>query len=315
MDDQTRKAVKRLLARIEGRTATDESLAPLTSFRVGGNAAVLVEPVSEADLERTAEIVALTGMEVLMLGKGSNLLVSDAGFPGVVVRMAKGFEQIVGLGESSVEAGAGTSLPQLANWAARRGLAGMEFAVAIPATVGGAVAMNAGAHGRDLSDVLESVRVCSLSEGRICEIPARSLQMGYRSALLGEGNLVCAARFALTRGDRAEILDKMQKYRAHRADTQPSKAPNAGSTFKNPPGSSAGKLIDAAGLKGSKVGGAQVSVKHGNFVLAGPGASAQDVFDLIAKVQAAVLESTGITLLPEVRIIGEFERSSSLMLG
>ncbi|MBW3591856.1 MAG: UDP-N-acetylmuramate dehydrogenase [Actinobacteria bacterium] len=315
MEHEVRKAVEALLTRIEGRTAMDETLAPLTSFRVGGTAAVLVEPVSEADLEVTAEIIKLTGMEVLMLGKGSNLLVSDAGFPGVVVRMAKGFEQIREVNSSSVEAGAGTSLPQLANWAARRGLTGMEFAVAIPATVGGAVAMNAGAHGADLSGVLESVRVCSLVEGRFSEVPARSLEMGYRSAFLGEGNLVCAAKFALTPGDREEILDRMRQYRTHRADTQPAKAPNAGSTFKNPDGSTAGGLIDAAGLKGFEVGAAQVSHRHGNFVLAGTGATAQDVFDLMAHVQSVVLKSTGVTLLPEVRIVGEFERSSSLIVS
>ncbi|MEX2587275.1 MAG: UDP-N-acetylmuramate dehydrogenase [Actinomycetota bacterium] len=314
MDDETRSTVQGLLPRIEGRTALDESLAPLTSFRVGGRAAVLVEPVSETDLSVTAEIVALTGMEILMLGKGSNLLVSDLGFPGIVLRLAKGFDQIAALGDDTIEAGAGTSLPQVANWAARRGLAGMEFAVAIPATVGGAVAMNAGAHGSDLSHVLESVRVCSLREGTFSEIPVQSLDMGYRSALIGEGNLVCAARFSLQRGDRDEILEKMHLYRTHRADTQPSRAPNAGSTFKNPPGSSAGSLIDAAGLKGLKIGGAQVSGKHGNFLLAGPGATAQDVFDLMAHIQSKVLKNAGVTLLPEVRIVGKFERSASLIV-
>lgn len=308
-----RSEVEAMLARIEGRTGLQESLAPLTTFRVGGPAAVLVEPVSEPDLEATAEILAATGMELFLLGRGSNLLVSDAGFRGVVVRMVRGFEHIRRVDELSVEVGAGAALPQVANWAARRGLTGMEFAVAIPATVGGAVAMNAGAHGSDLSDVLESVRICSLAEGRTREIPAAQLEMGYRRALVGEGNLVCAARFRLRVGKREEILARMQRYRSHRAGTQPSEAPNAGSTFKNPPGASAGQLIDEAGLKGYRIGGAQVSDKHGNFVLAGPGATAQDVFDLMAHVQAVVREQTGVTLLPEVRIVGDFERPCRLI--
>jgi UDP-N-acetylmuramate dehydrogenase len=312
LDETLQQATAEIGAAASGRVAFKESLAPFTSFRVGGPAGVLVEPRDEKDLEVTGSVVARLGLDVLILGRGSNVLIGDDGFPGVVIRMGKGFEWIRPAGESGVEAGGGANLPQVANWARRRSLAGMEFSVAIPATVGGGVAMNAGAHGASLSDVLESARVCYLAEGRTEEIAAEDLNMTYRKTAVGPGSLVCSARFRLVPGDPAEIAARMEKYRIHRSETQPADAPNAGSTFRNPQGHSAGGLIEATGLKGHRIGGAEVSPKHANFFFARPGAKAQDVFDLMVFVQAAVEKEHGVRLLPEVRIIGFFDNADEL---
>lgn len=312
LDGRLHRAAERIGAAATGKVALNEPLAPFTSFRVGGPAGVLVEPRNEADLEICGLVVADLGLDVLMLGRGTNVLIGDDGFPGVVIRMGKGFEWIRAAGEDGVEAGGGANLPQVANWARRRALSGMEFSVAIPATVGGGVAMNAGAHGCSLSDVLESARVCHLAEGRTVELTAADLQMQYRRTAVGRGSLVCSARFRLAPGDPAEIAARMERYRVHRTDTQPSDAPNAGSTFRNPPGGSAGALIEAAGLKGYRIGGAEVSAKHANFFVARPGARAQDVFDLIVYVQSEVEQASGVRLLPEVRIVGFFDRADAL---
>lgn len=307
-----REAHREISASATGKVALSSPLAPSTSFRLGGPAGILIEPKDERDLEIAGAAVSHHGLDVLVLGRGSNVLIGDDGFPGLVIRLGKGFEQIRAAGADGVEAGGGANLPQVANWARRRSLAGMEFAVAIPATVGGGVAMNAGAHGSSLSEVLESVRVCLLAEGRTVQFAAADLDMSYRKTALPSGSLVCAATFRLAPGDPREIAARMERYRIHRSDTQPADAPNAGSTFRNPPGNSAGKLIEATGLKGHRIGGAEVSPKHANFFVAHPGATAQDVFDLIVFVQKAVEEAQGIRLLPEVRIIGFFDHADEL---
>jgi UDP-N-acetylmuramate dehydrogenase len=315
---------------VSGRVATAEPLAPLTSLRVGGPAAVCVEPAGEDDLVRVAE--ALTGpggpagragrgpeapIPVLVLGRGTNLLVSDEGFAGLVIRLTAGFEWIAGDGPGGrfVDAGGGAPLPRVANYAARRSLAGMEFAVAIPATVGGGIRMNAGAHGASVSSVLSWARVLSLVTGLKQTLAAESLNLTYRSSSLTESDIVCAARFELAPGDRQEIARLMDAYRLHRSTTQPAEAPNAGSMFRNPDGVSAGSLIEAAGLKGLAVGRVEVSERHANFFLARPGATAQQVHDLMVRVQQAVEERTGVLLQPEVHIVGTFAGSDRLRRG
>lgn len=306
--DDTLRQLARLLSRqIEGKVAAEKLLGPLTSFRLGGPAAVFVEPKNEGDLEAAGAIASSLGVPTLVIGRGSNVLVADSGFPGVVIRVGKGFEWIRQSPEPElIEAGGGASLPQVANYAAKRSLSGLEFAVAIPATVGGGVAMNAGAHGSSVSEVLESVRICRLSVGRTDQVPASALDMTYRKTRLGPDAIVCAACFRLQPGEPAEIELAMKQNRRHRSATQPAQAPNAGSMFKNPSGGSAGSLIESAGLKGTRVGAAEVSDKHGNFFLAFPGATAQDVYDLMVLVQATVFERAGVTLIPEVKLMGEF---------
>lgn len=299
---------------VAGRVATSEPLAPLTSLRVGGPAAVFVEPADEDELLRVAEVVAGHRADVLVLGRGTNLLVSDAGFPGVVVRLGPGFDCIAGEGVN-VEAGGGAPLPRVANYAARRSLAGMEFAVAIPATVGGGVRMNAGAHGSSISTVLGWARVVGLTSGVKRTLRPETLDLAYRESSLTATDVVCAAGFALTIGDREEIGRRMEAYRVHRSTTQPAEAPNAGSMFRNPARSSAGFLIEAAGLKGMAVGRVEVSRRHANFFLAHPGATAQQVHDLMVRVQRAVEEHAGVVLVPEIRVVGMFEGSDGLRRG
>jgi UDP-N-acetylmuramate dehydrogenase len=310
-----------LRSSVRGEVTLDAPLAAFTSFRLGGAAAILVEAQDESDLVATASVAAQSCLPILSLGRGSNLLVSDRGYPGIVVRLGKGFEWIADSG-NGLEAGGATALPRLANRAAGRGLSGLEFAVAIPASLGGAVRMNAGAHGSSVAEVLDWVRLYRLGEPAPAVLPAAELGMRYRSTNLDDNDVVCAARLALTPappGETREIALRMQRYRDHRAATQPGEARNAGSMFKNPLGSpagvSAGRLIEEAGMKGHRAGGAEVSDKHANFFLARPGATAQDVHRLLVEVQAAVLERTGVLLTPEVRLIGTFEQPDLLRSG
>lgn len=303
-----------LRSTVAGKVSTDRPVAGLVSFRVGGPAAIVVEPKDAYDLSRVGKALIAPRPRVLIVGRGTNLLVSDGGFAGVVVRLGKGFEWIRAEG-STLEAGGATPLPQIANRAARLQLSGLEFAIAIPAAVGGAVRMNAGAHGNSISDVLESVLICDLDTGELETVAADELKLGYRESSIRATQVVCSARFRLRTGERKAILKRMKDYRTHRAGTQPAEAPNAGSMFRNPPGDVAGRLIEAAGLKGYRVGEAEVSRKHANFFLAHPGAKAQEIYDLMAHVQKKVFQQFGILLQPEVRIAGSFDTSSNLKVS
>lgn len=299
---------ERLRVGFGGAVETDYPLARLTTYRLGGPAALYVEPSSDADLANLgAELRALPDrVPVLSLGRGSNLVVSDQGWPGVVIRMGQAFSWIESAGETGLDAGASTSLPLLANWAARRGLSGLEFAVAIPGSVGGGVRMNAGAHGGSIMDTLESARVFTLDGLELARRSAAELGFDYRRSNLTAADVVVDARFDLVTDDEAAIKARMDTYRRHRAETQPGAVQNAGSVFKNPPGDSAGRLVEAAGLKGFRVGGATVSALHANFFVAGPGATAQDVRDLVMAVKEKVRASSGVELEEEIRFVGAF---------
>lgn len=302
-----------LIPAMKGKVTRDAPIAKLVSFRVGGPAALLAEVEEEADLHALHETSIKFSLPFLILGRGTNLLVSDQGFPGVVIRLAKSFGWI-NASEDDVAAGGGAALPQVANRAARQRLSGLEFSVAIPATVGGAVRMNAGAHGRCVSDVLKTARVFHLAEDRVEELDGPGLDMTYRHTNLGSDDVVMSASFRLVPGSESAIASSMEEYRAHRTATQPTDAPNAGSMFKNPvlPELSAGYLIESAGLKGHRLGGAEVSTKHANFFLAHPGSTSQDVYDLMSMVQASVEEASGVVLVPEIRIVGRFQREERL---
>jgi UDP-N-acetylmuramate dehydrogenase len=291
-------------------------LAGFTTYRLGGPAALLFRPAGIADLEVLAralhEADPQRAIEVLAVGRGSNLVVSDAGWPGLAVHLGSAFAWIRAWTEDDapgggVRAGAGTSLPQLANWAARRGLAGLEWAVGVPGSVGGAVRMNAGAHGTETSDALVEAEVFDLVEARLERRPAQALDLSYRHSNLGPDDVVVEAFFSLALEDAAAIKERTESFRKHRAATQPGAAQNAGSVFTNPPGDSAGRLVEAAGLKGFRVGGASVSELHANFFMAGAGATAQDVFDLVAAVRSRVLIASGVDLVPEIRFVGAFD--------
>jgi UDP-N-acetylmuramate dehydrogenase len=307
----------RLSALMRGRVEENRSLATLTTYRLGGPARVLVEPVDAADLEVLCRVLADADdvVEVLAVGRGSNLVVSDAGWPGVAVRLGSAFTGIepwtAPEGGRGLSAGAGAPLPTVANWAARRGLGGLEWLVAVPGSVGGAVRMNAGAHGGAVAHTLRRVRLLDLDLQQSVTRDVAELELGYRHSNLSDRQLVLAACFVLEPADPGVVRERMERFRRHRAATQPGAAQNAGSTFKNPPGDSAGRLVEAAGLKGLRVGGASVSDLHANFFMAGEGATAQDVYELVHEVRAAVRERFGIELEPEVRFAGRFEDTSA----
>jgi UDP-N-acetylmuramate dehydrogenase len=307
-----------LRERSRARVETNFNLARFTTYRLGGPAALYVEPVSADDLGVLGSILreATHGdppPPILILGRGSNLVISDQGFGGVVIRMGQAFSWLKSSGPSGVASGSSSTLPQLANWAARRSLSGMEFAVSIPGSVGGAVRMNAGAHGGEISDTLSSVTLFDLEELELRRPEVEALGFSYRRSNLTEKDLVLEASFELTPSDANSIRDRMEEHRKHRSATQPGAAQNAGSVFKNPPGRAAGELVEAAGLKGFRVGGATVSELHANFMLAGDGATAQDVYDLVRSVRRRVKEDSGVDLEPEIRFVGAFEDHAAEM--
>jgi UDP-N-acetylmuramate dehydrogenase len=237
-----------------------------------------------------------------VVGKGSNLLVADEGFDGVAVALGEGFGSIEIEG-ASVRAGGAVALPVLARRTVAAGLSGLEWAVGVPGSVGGAVRMNAGGHGSDVAATLQRVRVCDLATGDDGVVTAGDLALGYRSSAVTATSVVVWADFALEPGDpaagEAVLADIVRWRREHQPGGQ-----NAGSVFTNPPGDSAGRLVDAAGCRGMRVGSAHVSEKHANFIQADPGGSAGDVAALIGAVRARVRAAHGVDLHPEVRLIG-----------
>jgi UDP-N-acetylmuramate dehydrogenase len=289
------------------RLRTAFPLGPLTTFQIGGPAALYLEPVAEEDLVAAGDALAEAGIPVLVIGRGSNLLVSDRGFAGLVLRLGAGFRWASRDGDR-VSAGAGMPLPALAGLALSHGLAGLEWGVAIPASFGGAVRMNAGAHGSELGDVLETIEVFELGRRGSVSVAARTAGLHYRGSSLPEDGVVTAARVRLREGNRTQIRARMDEIREWRRANQPLAEPNCGSVFKNPPGDHAARLIEEAGLKGMTVGRASVSTKHANFIVASEGARAADVVDLIRSVQEIVAARHDVRLEPEVHLVGDFDR-------
>jgi UDP-N-acetylmuramate dehydrogenase len=296
-------AERLLRERLGSRLRVDFPLAPLTSFRIGGPAALFVEAEDDEALGSVADAARRTGTPVVVIGKGSNVLVSDGGFPGIVVRLGRGFRWAARDG-NLLTAGGAMPLPALAGVAMRHLLAGLEFGVAIPASLGGAVRMNAGAHGRSMSDVLERAEVYSLAASARQSLPVHEIGFGYRGSGLPADGIVVGAVARLETGEGDEIRSRMDEARDWRRRTQPLAEPNCGSVFKNPEGDHAARLIEEAGAKGLRLGGAQVSEKHSNFIVAAPGASSSDVWRLIERVRALVESRTGIRLETEVELMG-----------
>jgi len=277
-------------------------IGPLTTYRVGGPAALHVELTTEEELRAVARAVGETGVPVLLIGRGSNLLVADAGFPGLAVTLGGVFGQLEVVA-TQVRAGGAVSLPVLARRTAAAGLTGLEWAVGVPGSVGGAVRMNAGGHGSDISETLVSCRIVELTTGNDKELAKDDLALGYRTSNVQAHDVVLRATFALEHGDRASSEAQIADIVRWRRENQPGGS-NAGSVFTNPPNDSAGRLIDAAGLKGHRVGSAHVSPKHANFFQADEGGSADDVMALIEEVQGLVEERMGVRLEPELRRVG-----------
>ncbi|TCZ63331.1 UDP-N-acetylmuramate dehydrogenase [Roseicella aquatilis] len=285
---------------LRGRVQAGAPLAPFTWFRVGGPAEWLVRPADEQDL--VALLAGLpAGMPLTVLGAASNLIIRDGGLPGVVVRLGGAFGGVVVEADGLV-AGAAALDVTVAQHAAAAGLAGLEFLSGIPGSIGGAVAMNAGAYGAEVKDVLDWAEVATA--GGIRRLPAADFAFAYRHAALPPGGIVTRARFRAAPGDAAAIAARMAEIRAAREATQPVRARTGGSTFKNPPGHKAWELIDAAGCRGLRQGAAQVSEKHCNFLLNTGGATAAELESLGEAVRSRVLAHGGVQLDWEIKRLG-----------
>lgn len=294
-----------LRERLGSRLRVGFPLAPLTSFRIGGPAAFYVEAEDDGDLEAVGHAADRAGVSVAIIGKGSNILVSDEGFAGIVVRLGRGYRW-AGRDGDVLTAGGAMPLPALAGIAMRHGLAGLEFGVAIPASLGGAVKMNAGAHGRSMSEVIERVDIYSIVRRARDSLDVGQTGFAYRRSRLPAGGVVVAAAVRLEPGEEGSIRALMEEAREWRRRTQPLAEPNCGSVFTNPDGDHAARLIEAAGAKGLRLGGAQVSKKHANFIVTDPNASSSDVWQLIARVRALVESEAGVRLETEVELMGAF---------
>lgn len=302
MRDLTEK-LKQVLG--DGAVRFDEPMSRHTTFRVGGPADVYTEPATVGQLAEVLRMCREENVPCCILGNGSNLLVGDKGYRGVVAAMGKAWSEITVEG-TLVHAGAGALLSSVAKKALAGALTGLEFAAGIPGTVGGAAVMNAGAYGREMRHVLSSVTVLT-TDGEVEELSASRLEMGYRtSCIQSRGYTVLGAAFSLKAGSPEEIRGYMEELARRRREKQPLEYPSAGSTFKRPKGYFAGKLIQDAGLGGFTVGGAQVSEKHCGFVINRGGATARDIITLCGEVQRRVQEQFGVKLEMEVKTLGEF---------
>nr|WP_274388022.1 UDP-N-acetylmuramate dehydrogenase [Salsipaludibacter albus] len=296
--------------RLGDRARPGVELATVTTLRVGGPARAMVVAEDDGDLGVVADVAQAHEVPVMVVGRGSNLLVGDDGWPGIALQLGRGFRG-VSIDGGTVVAGAAEPLPALAGTIARAGLAGFAWGTAVPGTLGGAVRMNAGAHGRDMSDSLVEVEVYRLGR-RAREVwPAQVLGLSYRHSDLPADAVVVAATLALEPGDQEVVRAEMADIRSWRRTHQPLNEPNCGSVFTNPPDDSAGRLVEAAGAKGLAVGGARVSERHANFIVTRPDARAADVVALVRRVHALVLDETGVDLVPEVRVAGSLASSGA----
>lgn len=301
-------------ARILGSLASrDEPLGPRTTYRVGGAAALFVEINDDAEIAAVRRAIAETGIGVVIVGKGSNMLVADAGFAGLAVCLGEAFSEVA-IEDTVVRAGGAAALPVVARRTVAAGLTGFEWAVGVPGSIGGAVRMNAGGHGSDMASCLSGVRVVDLRTGEDGAVSVSELELGYRQSALSAHQLVVSADLQLSQGDPAAGAEVLAEIVAWRRANQPG-GPNAGSVFTNPPGDSAGRLIDSVGAKGLRVGSACVSTKHANFIQADTGGSADDVHALMLLLIDRVRAATGVLLRPETRLVGFPQNSQPQVEG
>jgi UDP-N-acetylmuramate dehydrogenase len=286
-----------------GLVVENVALGPLTTYKAGGPARYLARPTRLSDLTELATAIATFPVDLLVIGRGSNLLVSDDGFDGLVVHVAQGFNDLSYEG-AVVEAGAGVPLPVLARGSVDAGISGLEFFVGVPGSVGGAVRQNAGCFGVETGDRLLDVRIFDLMTGEQIEKLPNQLDLSYRHSSVKAHWVVVSARFQGTGTDVSASTDLLREITRWRKDNQPGGTLNAGSVFKNPQGTTAGYLIEKAGLKGHAVGDVSVSMKHANFFVAGKGAASSDIRDLIFEVRDEVLEHEGVLLEPEIQMVG-----------
>jgi UDP-N-acetylmuramate dehydrogenase len=287
-----------------GDVLIDEPMRKHTTWKIGGPADCLYIPKSKEQLAEAIGIMSRHGVPWMVLGRGSNTLITDRGIRGVVIKLGEGFDWVRFEGDA-VYAGGAYSFVSLSMLAAKQGLTGLEFAAGIPGSVGGAVYMNAGAHGSDVSRILTGAEVV-LESGELALLKAGDMKFAYRHSVLQERRgIVVSAAFQLAYGDRKEIAAAMATYKDRRMKTQPLKQACAGSVFRNPEGHYAARLIEQCGLKGMRIGGAEVSTLHANFIVNTGNATAEDVLTLIKRIQETVSKHHGIELIPEVLVVGE----------
>ena len=279
-------------------------MAQYTSFRAGGKARMMVIPADAEQISAVLGVLSGSGVQYMVLGNGTNILVKDSGYDGVIVKIGSGFDYVRQEGCRLV-CGSGTRMSVAAKAALEGGLSGFEFASGIPGFTGGAVFMNAGAYGGEMKDILRRAKIVSKDGSREFYMTADELEMGYRHTKLHDtGDIVTEVEFVLEEGNRTQIKAKMSELMEKRNSKQPVNFPSAGSFFKRPEGYFAGKLIQDAGLKGLSVGGAQVSELHSGFIINRGGATATDILQLMEMIQARVFDEFGVRLETEVRIIG-----------
>ena len=283
----------------QGVVSEYQSLAAMTTYKVGGAARWYVHASDETTL---AALAPFHGPFVV-IGRGSNVVVADAGFDGLVVRLGQGFTRIE-IDDHRVTAGGAAPLPAVARAAAKAGIGGLEWMVGVPGSVGGAVRMNAGCFGSDTASVLVHATMLDIRSAERLTVVPEMLDYGYRSSNVASTSIVTEATLMGVDGHPAQLEDRMREITRWRRDHQPGGTHNAGSVFKNPPGMAAGQIIDELGLKGRSVGGVRVSERHANFFVAEPGARAQDIYDLVEVIRASVQAETGIDLIPEMIFVG-----------
>ncbi len=296
-------SLKRLAAGIGGNCLLNEPMSRHTSFRIGGPADLLLSPAGEEELGTFLKAAASV-MPYIIIGNGSNLLVSDKGIRGAVICIGRGFRGLERRGPR-ITVGAGLSLPWLVEQCRALGLSGLEWAAGIPGSLGGALVMNAGAYGGQMSDAVEAV-FGTLPSGRRLELKPAEINFSYRHADYPKGFVITGCRLRLAEGRPSSIRRLMNKWLGIRRRNQPLSLPSAGCIFKNPRGDSARRLIGVAGMRGAKAGGAQVSRKHANFIVNYGGAKAADVRKLMERVRLAVFRECGVELEPEIKLIGEW---------
>jgi UDP-N-acetylmuramate dehydrogenase len=292
------------IQRFKGKVLFNQPMSEYTSFRIGGPADVMAFPQDEGDLRDLMVFAEAKKFSFHLLGAGRNILVRDGGVRGIVINMSEGFKEITWPDEDKAVVGAGVRLVEMLGECRTRALSGLEFASGIPATVGGAVAMNAGAYGYQMADVVEGVEVLG-AKGKRGFISADELGFGYRRTALPKGSIIIRVHMRFTRDDPAEIRARMDEYTKRRRATAALGQPNAGSMFKNPEGEFAGRLIEEAGLKGTHSGDAEVSGVHANYIVNRGRARARDVLMLMAIIRDKVFALKGIVLEPEIKVIGE----------
>lgn len=293
--------------RADGRMQERVRIGNMTTYKLGGPARWFCEPGSIESLREVVRAATRHGVEILVLGRGSNLVISDRGFDGLVVRLGGEFRDVaIDRRIGCATAGAAVALPHLARNTARDGLRGLEFYVGIPGSVGGAVTMNAGFFGSETADVLVSASVLDMASASVIHRAATELELQYRSSNISGSEVVLGARYAVTPGPPEEAAALMREAIRWRRLHQPGGTLNAGSVFRNPTGDAAGRIIDSLGMKGMSRGGARVSFRHANFFVASPGTTAQDIYDLVHDVRRLVHERTGTVLEPEIRFVGRF---------